>query len=538
MESRYTVHISPSEWRWAIFAATALAFIAFTPFLWLAVTDTGPWQFMGVLHNYTDGASYLAKMGQGVNGIWLIGFLHTPEPHDGALLQVLYPLLGQLARLISLPTIITFHVARVGASLFMYLALYTLAASIWQRVRARRIFFAVASVGSGLGWVLGPLLGVSDGVLWPDLQIPEAFPFYSSLVNVHFPLTLACLALLGSLIVTAFRPGADRDPDVGRLLPLAVLLTIVLTFLYPQALVPFALALVLYVAIVWWDKRRRVTSWLLRWVFAVTLPAAPMAVYYYFVVTENRAFTEWSRQNVTLAPPLLVLLLGFGIPLLLGVPSLLRAARRFEQADDRVMLLWLVAILVCVYAPTNIQRRFLVGMMIPVAYFATRALEDVWLRQVGRRFQNLFLTLLIPLIAVSHLLVLVLPVLPAVTGQPQQARGPFLERDYALALRWLENRTQLDDVILASPQVSVWIPGWSGARVVYGHPYETLFAQTKLAQVEAWYADSGADCDALIDRYNVRFVLVGPEERALGPATCAATLQPVIALGEVAIYAP
>src|SRR5690606_24251222 len=99
MESRYTVHILPAEWRWAIFAATALVFSAFAPFLWVALSDTGSWQFMGALHNHADAATYIAKMVQGVNGIWLIGFLHTPEPHSGALVPVIYPLLGNLARL-------------------------------------------------------------------------------------------------------------------------------------------------------------------------------------------------------------------------------------------------------------------------------------------------------------------------------------------------------------------------------------------------------------------------------------------------------
>jgi len=538
MESRYTIHIMPSEWRWAIFAATALVFLAFAPFLWVAATDTGNWQFMGALHNYPDAATYIAKMVQGESGLWLIGFLHTPEPHNGALIPVIYPLLGHLARFTSLPTIVMYHVARVGAALFMYLALYTLAASIWQRVRARRIFFAIASIGAGLGWVLGPILGVSESALWPDLQIPEAFPFFSTLVNVHFPLTLGCLALLASLMVTAFRPGADRQVEVGRLLPLAVLLTIILTFIYPQALVPLALALVAYVVIVWWDKRRRVTGWQLRWVLAVILPAIPMAVYYYAVVSANPAYAEWARQNVTLAPPPLLLLLGLGLPLFLGVPAMFRAARRFEGADDRLMLLWIVAILLCLYLPTNIQRRFMIGMMIPVAYFATRALEDVWLQRVSRRYRGAFFTLLIPLIAVSQMFVLFLPVLPVVTGQLQRAPGAFLERDYALVFRWLASRTDMQDVVLASPTVSVWAPGWAGTRVVYGHPYETLNAVGKRARVEQWYASDGADCAALIEEFNVRYVIVGPEERKLGPAACADTLQPIVALGQVSIYAP
>ena len=399
-------------------------------------------------------------------------------------------------------------------------------------------FFMVVSVGSGVGWLFAPLLGSSGDEFWPDLQIPEAFPFYSTLVNVHFPLALGCLALLTGLLVMAFRPGADRQRELGRLLPLASLLSVILTFIYPQALVPFSVALGVSVVVNALGKRRLALPWLLRWALAVVLPALPMALYYYFVVTENAAFAEWSRQNYTYAPAPHIFLLGLGIPLLLGIPALFRASRQFEQADDRLMLLWLVAIIVCVYLPTSIQRRFMVGAMIPVAYFATRALEEYWLQRVRRPVRTVALTLLVPLIAVSHLLVLFLPVLPVVTGTREAQAGVLLERDYALVFRWLESRTGLNDVVLASPAASVWLPGWAEARVVYGHPYETLNAAAKRAQVEAWYDGQVDDCAALIARYDVRYVLVGPEERMLGAAECADSLRPAIGLGQVTIYAP
>ena len=52
----------------------------------------------------------------------------------------------------------------------------------------------------------------------------------------------------------------------------------------------------------------------------------------------------------------------------------------------------------------------------------------------------------IPLIAISQILMLFLPVLPAITGYPQLAVGIFLERDYALAYTWLNERTTETDV--------------------------------------------------------------------------------------------
>ena len=201
---------------------------------------------------------------------------------------------------------------------------------------------------------------------------------------------------------------------------------------------------------------------LLRWLLALMLPAIPIAAYYVITVIYNPAMAIWNRQNVTTAPSLPILLLGFGIPLLVALPGIYRAVRRFERDGDRLMLLWLVSMVVAIYLPVNVQRRFAVGMMIPVAYFATRAIEDVWLPRISRRWRPTLFSVFFPLIAISQILMLFLPVLPAITGYPQAAVGIFLERDYAAAYSWLETRTMQTDVILASPLASAWIPGWVG----------------------------------------------------------------------------
>src|SRR5215218_7010137 len=150
MQSRQTVHIMSAEWRWVVIVGSALVLLAFSPLLCVALHGTPGWQFMGVLHNYQDGATYISKMRLGFEGNWLVYFQDTPEAHSGAFIQVIYLLLGHLARVISIPPIVMFHVARVGAALFMYVALYQLGATIWTRVRARRIFFLIVVLGAGL----------------------------------------------------------------------------------------------------------------------------------------------------------------------------------------------------------------------------------------------------------------------------------------------------------------------------------------------------------------------------------------------------
>jgi hypothetical protein len=523
-----TIHITSAEWRWVVVFAVALTVLSFLPFLWVAFSGAGgtDWQFMGILNNYRDGATYLSKMEQGTEGTLLINFRHTPEPHSGVLIQVLYPALGQVARLIGIPPIPLFHAARVVASLVMYLALYHLAASIWTRLRTRRIFFILVAIGSGFGWFFSLLTGDTT---YPDLSIPEIYPFYSSLVNIHFPLSIACLALLSSVVIVAFRPGSTDDPGAQNGGLAAGLLSFALSLLFPQALLPLGVAIGGYVAVYWFGQRR-VTLRELRWLLVVVLPAVPMAAYYVAIVAYNPVIAEWNRQNVTAAPAPLTLLLGLGLPLIIALPGIYRAVRRFEVDGDRLMLLWLVAMIVLMYLPTNIQRRFAAGMMIPIAYFATRSLEDFWFQHVNRRWRYRLLVAGVPLLVITYLFILgaTLAVTP----------GPFLPRDYAAVFSWLKQNTRSGEVVLASEPVSIWVPSWVGASVVYAHPFETLHADEKQAQVLAWYDGSTTDCYKLLQEYNVSYVLVGPQERELGAAACADELNLVLRAGDVNVYAP
>lgn len=537
MQSGFTAHVTAAEWRWATLVAVALVLLVFAPYGILALTSasTGDWQFMGILHNSRDGATYLSKMMLGVQGKWLVQFLHTPEPHNGAFIQIIYPALGQLAGLTGVPVLVLFHVARAVGAVFMYLAIYQLAATIWMRIRTRRIFFVVASLAAGFGW----LYAIASGgrVDSPDLSIPEAFPLQSTFGNVHFPLAIACIALLVSIVVEVFRPGASDEPRANNGGAFAAVLSLLLALLYPQALVPLGGALVVYAAWRWWHKKRIIRRELF-WLLVILLPAVPLAVYYGSVVIYNPAMAEWSRQNVTAAPSPLVMVIGFALPLILAAPGIYRAVRQPEAHDDRFMLLWLLAMLVAVYLPTNIQRRFAIGMMLPLAYFATRALEAFWLQHLSnRRWRYRLLVVAVPFMALTHIFVLFVPLLPALVNRPESAQGLFLERDYLNAYEWIVGYAAPGDVVLASQDVSQWLPGWTAMRVVYGHPFETLRADEKEQAVVDWYA-SGSDCRGLLDAYNIRYVIFGPEEAVLGDGPCLDSLQQAVTSGEVAIYLP
>ncbi|MCZ7542809.1 MAG: hypothetical protein M5R40_04395 [Anaerolineae bacterium] len=511
-------------------------------------------QFMGLLSNPQDGLTYLAKMEQGYQGEWLYNLAHTPEPHNGAAIFLFYLFLGHLARLTSLPPLIIFHVVRVLAGLFMYFALYQLGAAVWTRVRSRRTFFILVGVGSGMGWLAVALdptaLDTTTNRLLPDLTIPEAFPLYAAYTNPHFPFAIGLLALIVSIYIEVFRPGKHEEPTVyneGLFLTVASLL---LAVVMPQAIIPIGVALAVYL-VVRMVRERRAPLYEASWAVPLWFPAAPFAIYYLVVTQINPAFAAWNAQNVTPSPPPQYYLAGYGLLLVLALPGIARAVRRFEPDGDQLMVVWLAVNAALLYVPTNYQRRLTVGLLIPLVYFAVRGTEDYWRNLVPPRLMRPAIILAFVLLIPSNVLAMGVSLLGTVTDKEAGLdNNLLLETDYANLLIWMrvvvpQEVSERPTVVLASPDYSMFVAGWSGRRVVYGHPYETIDAEHKRQRVLDFY--NGLDCDLLEGeswqdtRWRVDYVVVGPRERALGEGADAGACveglgAPLMTFGDVALY--
>ncbi|MBN1284243.1 MAG: hypothetical protein JXB47_02490 [Anaerolineae bacterium] len=564
--SSYSPHIPPEEWRWVIIASSVLAIVTLLPYAWaLAGNNTAPdVQFMGILANPRDGATYLAKMEQGYRGSLLFHLPYTPEPHSGTALNLFYLFLGHVARITHLESVIIYHVARVLGGLFMFIALYQLGASIWTQRRPRRLFFGLSALGSGLGWlaiVVDPgMLDIAHNRLIPDLTIPEAYPLYAVYTNPHFPLAIGILALVGSIYIQIFRPGAREDPTLYNQGLILTVASVALSLIQPQALVPVGVVLGAYLC-VRGIKTRKFPLYEATWCIPLWFPAAPFLAYYFAITQTNPAIQAWSTQNLTPSPPPHYYLIGFLPLIVVALPGLARALRRFEPDGDQLMLTWLVVNSALLYAPINLQRRFAIGLIVPLTYFAVRGLEDYWVNAVPRALWRPALIGLFVVMLPSSIMAMGGPLFGAVFNiESGVANNLLLEKAYVDTLGWLRTRIPLrtegrDTVVLAAPDFSMFIPAWAGQRVAYGHPYETIDAAAKEAQVKAWYR--GAGCQALLDgavwggsRWRVDYVVVGPRERKLGldedgnpipgADACYAALGDPIGIfgkgGEVALY--
>ncbi len=523
-----TFSISAKEWGWVFVWASLILLLSCVPYIIATLTAPPGWQFAGILVNPLDGQSYMAKMQQGEAGRWLFHLTYTPEPHDGSFIFTFYILLGHLAALTGLPKILIFHLARLLTGLMLLSMAYRFIARVTPQLTERRLAFIFMAYSAGLGW-LGAILGAFPIDLW----VPEAFVFYSLYANPHFPLALMLMLLIFDQILAV--SDVNFSPTPATLL-LSGFAALTLAFILPFALLTVWMVLTVFVA--WRYINHRRLPWPQIWLtLGVVLFSAPMIFYQYWVSTTNPILAGWGAQNLTPSPTLLNLGLGLGLVGLLaiiGAGRIIAWSRQVSTEGEWLVLLWAITILALIYIPFDLQRRLINGLYIPVCILAAMGLNR-WLTasKFTAKSRQWFVTGALISGILGALFVWILPLLGTMQSPTQSDISAlfFIREEEQSAFSWLRSRVEADDVILASPRVGMFIPGQTGARTFYGHPFETIEAETKKAQVEAFYR---GELKTLLPAPD--FIVYGPAEQKLGQPDILSTLTPVYEADGVIIY--
>lgn len=523
--------IENAEWRWVFISSVILLVLITVPFVWAYAVAGTDAQFMGVLVQPIDGASYQAKMRQGLEGGWLFRLPYTPEPHQGVFLFTFYLAMGHLAATLNLPTITIFHAARLVGAMLMFVSIYRFVADWTSSVEQRRLSWSLAVLGAGFGWI-----ALLFEHATPDLlTVPEAFPLQAAYANAHFPWALAAAMVLAHVLVTKCLLEDDVYPGLNLESIGLAAATVLLVSTSPFVLVPIGVGFAAMVGWLAWRQRtfpRRELAWGL----VVLVFGMPFVLYNaYAISSRNPVIQIWMSQNITPSPPVWDYLIAFGPLLILAVAGI-APLRRVFQPGDVFLLGWLVSGALLLYAPIGLQRRFTMGLIIPLSIYAARGLWRVIIPRLAERRRGLAVALTFAAFMPTTVIAIVAPMMVSVSLSQGNGGEYFIARSEEEALLWLEENAP-GAVVLASPGVSHYLPVF-GARPVYGHPYETLNAEAREEAVFEFF--SGEDCSVLRDE-PVDYIWVGPRERELGPEGACPVDGPRVYEssdgGEVVIYA-
>jgi hypothetical protein len=235
----------------------------------------------------------------------------------------------------------------------------------------------------------------------------------------------------------------------------------------------------------------------------------------------NPALAAWSAQNLTPSLPPWEYALGYGLILLLALGGIAVALRRHDRMD-LFLLAWVGSVVVLLYVPFALQRRFITGLHVPLTLLAALGLEQIFWPRVRASRRTLVTGLLVGCTALTNLFV----PLVSVVGVAQGRQPLVMTDDEAAAYAWLGKETAWTDTVLAPPEMGQFIPAWAGNRVVYGHPFETIDAQGKKAEVTHFFSSDATTAERrdLLNRYGVRYVLFTGANTGLGPSDLGLTV--------------
>lgn len=498
-----------------LFLAVFLIIISF-PFLiaWRIVDPQHV--FGGFLLNPIDGNSYLAKMYIGYTGAWKFQLPYTAQPGQGAYLFLFYILLGHVARFLHLPLIWGFHLARVIFSALLFFSLFRFIRMVFPQDPSKALFAGLlAFLGSGAGWLLVPF-----GQMTMDMWVAEAYPFLSAFSNPHFPLGLA---LVLEIMMLSLRKLSAKQAVFLYLM--GILLSIVL---------PFGIILVSAVLLgvmIWRGWEERVWDW--QPVALVLGGGGLFTIYQYWATLNDPILTGWNLQNVTPAPALWDLAISLLPALLLALVAVINLLRKKTNQIHKYLVFWSLAGIALIYFPFNLQRRFALGIFIPVAILAI--VGTSMLTKSRRGFTNAFV-LVMGLSLLTNLLLVPSSVLAAQSNNSLLV----LSKGEQDALDWVEDNTPVDTVILASPEMSLFIPAYTGRRVIYGHPFETVDAAMNEQMVTHFYSGiwDVEEASDFILQSGICYIFLGPREQAIGDPAFLQTARLMYDAGSIKIYEP
>ena len=478
-----------------------------------------------------DYHSYLAKLQLGAMGEWGERSQFTAEAHPSVFTRTFYIALGHAARLTGLPVVLTYQLARVVAAVALVVMIWRFAARFLPGDRARWTALLLATVVGGLGWLLYVFAPASASEVAPiEFWMPEAFTFSTAMSFPHFAATVA-LALAFFLVFEAWL----ESPN-WRGAAWAALIVVFISWLQPFE--PLLTGLTAGIVALGALATRR-----LRWSQALMLTPVAVAhgigpLYHYVALSSHPVWRAETVQNVNLSPPPVYYLLAY---LWLLAPALvgLWGARR----DTRLLLpaVWLLATAALLYAPLQMQRRFILGAQVPLAVLAASGLERLyagWMRRGGaRKGWRLLLAGALLLSAITHLFLLA-SALEAL--DPAAHPKLFISADEETALAWLRAQPP-ETLVFGAFDAGNKVAAHSGRRVYVGHWIETPDFEAKAARVAQFFDLAGmADAErlSLLIEAGVDYVWYDAAARELGgwEPSRAAFLRPVLATETVTVY--
>lgn len=481
-----------------------------------------------------DNPVYFSYINQVKSGDFFIKDNLTGETQNYGMFNIFWFLAGLFAKVLNLPAPLAFHLLRLVLTPLFVLVAYIFISVYFSEIKRRKLALAFLLFSAGLGaYFILPLVALFDlnskkGYWTPnDIWIPESIAFLSLYKTPHFILSWI---MMMSIILEMFF--AFSQKKIAHVFIAGILALIYFNF-HPFYIPMIFGTLGLYLLIDFIKSSRIV--WLKSfYLILFVLISSPAIIYHSWLLKIEPALAGRAWQNITLAPPFIFIIIGYGFLWWFFIWGLKKLIDE-NKIDEKFMMLlaWLATSIFLVVLPWQFQGRNTQGLHLPLVIFSIFGLVAFkdWLKRSGvwQKFHYLFESKVflamtfVFVFGVSNLFNLTRDLYYFI-AKPLEVRDYFyINQNNLLAFKFFSSLND-KSVVIAHPGNAMFIPTYSNNQVYFAHTIETLdFNQKWLYLVWFYRNDNQADKKyEFLKKNHINYVFYSDLEKDIGtynPAT-------------------
>ncbi|MEO6907610.1 MAG: hypothetical protein ABI210_06940, partial [Abditibacteriaceae bacterium] len=306
---------------------------------------------------------------------------------------------------------------------------------------------------------------------------------------------------------------------------IAAVAAFVLANIHTYDAFPMIGVLVVWLAWRLWQRKSTVNVLAL----GTVIIAAILPVIYQWIVFQNDMQFRLKAVTYTAAPPILDVLMSYGLVLVFAVVGIIYIVRKREESHRLFLLLAWVGTTVCLiyvprwlHHPLSFERKMIEGMHWPLCLLAAVGLVWVLERLNYPAVQKVIASVVIIISCISSFQFIGWCLGNAQDNNNSRANvlmpPLYLADGDQAAMNYLKSHGDQSEAVLSLTFVGNYIPGQTGMTVYLGHWAETIHYEDKLSETLKFYTGkmSPEQAREWLAKNHIGYVLLGSYEHRLG----------------------
>lgn len=446
----------------------------------------------------SDLFTYISKMRQGYDGDLLYTNKYTLEQSYPTALFIFYTILGKISYILGLNLFIFYFLSAFIFSVILFIISKKFISLFFseEKISLLNTIFLFFSMGLSFLYKIFPKTfenaSLPADIIYPELSI------FTSIVDVpHFTFSISLMLLIYYSVI-----------KIPKKFIFITIYLFILALIHPFDFVTVFLVSSTYIIIQLLKKNALYIKNIYKFIFSFTISLLPI-LYIYYVLNDNLVLNLTLKStNILKSPSIFSYFIGYGIWLILFVISIFYLYKKKIDFNDKILFLltWIIANFMLLYLPFDFQRRFMMGLQIPIIIMGFTCFIEI-VKNKNKYFKTAIISILILLSIPSSIIVF---------NSRAQNKSWNIDKDLTNMFEWINNNKISNKNFLSHSYIGNLTPAFTSNRTYVGHWSESIDFNNRKNFVKEFFKSNNNFKIKFLNKHNINYVVYGPIEKSLG----------------------